>query len=173
MRAWCAVVFLVGCAGDFDEFRVGAADGGAQFDGAAIDQAVLVDQASPRDQLMPVDLARELDQATALDMTLIGCAGWSGIEDGGTRFPGCWYEGALGASCDETCAMHGGFDSAATTHQGDYICQRFNGFNWATGGAVYSIECANPPNDCLLSNGLMADGTIKDPKCQMFCSCFH
>ncbi|MDB4989704.1 MAG: hypothetical protein JWN04_4882 [Myxococcaceae bacterium] len=123
-------------AGTFDASLGDARVHDAQVvvDGGGLDAETLdasePDAAAPMDASGPVNDASVDQPPTVIpddagSSTDAGAAADAGAPDAGvTNCAGapavglCWYLGAFGASCDETCTSHGGFDSRAIVHVG-------------------------------------------------------
>jgi Kelch motif len=105
-------------------------------------------------------------------MTIVGapqacvppCSGW--VYNGG-----CWYTSVLGQNCSQTCANHGGFNSAMSQHTGHPVCSHFyplkaNGGNWTT------VECCSTDNNTNWgATGAVPDPNFSHPACYVACAC--
>lgn len=98
------------------------------------------------------------------------CAGT--LFDPGNGVTGCWYTApALGMTCGQVCASHGGFDSVASQHTGNAVGFLFwpakaNGSNWVT------IECSSTDNNTNWgATGNAPDANFSHPACYVNCAC--
>jgi len=96
------------------------------------------------------------------------CAGFVSPELGG-----CWYAGAAGASCEEACVDHAGFDAVATAHEGVVV-----GFHFCAecpwDGSLMPAgypECWTITNLLVGSTSDPVDGNAENWSCRQICSC--
>ncbi len=84
---------------------------------------------------------------------------------------GCWYESALGASCNATCAGHGGFNPAGSQHTGNLLGRAFFPLK-VSAGNLASVECSSVDNNTDWgATGDLPDGNYANPACYLACSC--
>jgi hypothetical protein len=102
------------------------------------------------------------DNVTDDDCT---CLGW--MYNGG-----CWYTAsAVGMTCAQVCAPHGGLDLVHTQHTGNDIGQHFWP-NKADGSDWVSIECSSTDNNTNWgANGTAPDVNFSHPACYVNCAC--
>ena len=92
---------------------------------------------------------------------------------GGWEYNGaCWYTApALGMSCNDVCAPHGGFDVAGSQHTGNAVGMHFwpgkaSGTNWV------SVECSSTDNNTNWgADGSAPDGNYWHQFCYTNCAC--
>lgn len=83
--------------------------------------ALVLCSACSDDEALPIDAAPVIDAPAAPDAAVdatidapVDAASCAGAMVGGA----CWYKGALGESCVQACAAHGGVDQATITFAG-------------------------------------------------------
>jgi predicted small lipoprotein YifL len=98
-----------GAALDADTVQV--QDAGAAFDAAAAQDAGMSEEVGlPQDASPDAQDARSGPDA-ALDASLPACGGVTALNL-------CWYLGAMGDSCNQTCASHSGYDARTASTVG-------------------------------------------------------
>jgi hypothetical protein len=85
---------------------------------------------------------------------------------------GCWYNApAVGMSCNQLCAEHGGFDVVASTHVGNPVGMHF----WSTkfsGPTWMSVEVSSVDNDTNWgASGDPPDGDFSHSQSLVNCAC--
>ncbi len=84
----------------------------------------------------------------------------------------CWYTAAnTGMSCNEVCAVHGGFDAAGSQHVGTQVADHFYP-DAIYAGDWMDVECTvDNLATTWASLGGLPSGDLSHPSCYFHCAC--